>query len=117
MDAVNESDSSLTKKCLDLCHALAGQGKAIKFSLTIGSTFTFSLDSREGKKTFPTRKKKGPSTLRRNAKRRKDFLKKKSTSQSASASGPTRSQGCRYKAVNVMTVTFSREQGGILSQL
>ena len=86
MAAVNESDSSLANKCLDLCHALAGQGKAFRFSLTIGSTFTFSLDSREGKETpLPSRKKKSPSTLRRNAKRREDFLKKKSTSESASA--------------------------------
>ena len=84
---VNESDSSLTNKCLELCHALAGQGKDFKFSLTIGSTFTFSLDSREGKETPPTRKKKSPSSLRRNAKRREDFLKKKPTSESASATG------------------------------
>ena len=88
MAAVNESDSSLTNKCLDLCHALAGQGKAFRFSLTIGSTFTFSLDSREGKETpLPSRKKKSPSTLRRNAKRKEDFLKKKPTSESASTTG------------------------------
>ena len=87
MAAVNESDSSLTNKCLDLCHALAGQGKVFKFSLTIGSTFTFSLDSREDKEILPKRKRKSPSTLRRNAKRREDFLKKKSTSESASATG------------------------------
>ena len=85
MATVNESDSSLANKCLDLCLALAGQGKAFRFSLTIGSTFTFSLDSREGKETpLPSRKKKSPSTLRRNAKRKEDFLKKKSTSASAS---------------------------------
>ena len=84
MATVNESDSSLANKCLDLCLALAGQGKAFRFSLTIGSTFTFSLDSREGKETaLPSRKKKSPSTLRRNAKRKEDFLKKKSTSASA----------------------------------
>ena len=87
MAAVNESDSSLTNKCLDLCHALAGQGKVFKFSLTIGSTFTFSLDSREDKEILPKRKRKSPSTLRRNAKRKEDFLKKKSTSESASATG------------------------------
>ena len=87
MAAVNESDFSLTNKCLDLCHALAGQGKAFKFSLTIGSYFTFSLDSREGKEILPARKRKSPSTLRRNTKRREDFLKKKSTSESASATG------------------------------
>ena len=37
------------------------------------------------KEVLPTRKRKSPSTLRRNAKRREDFLKKKSTSESASA--------------------------------
>ena len=47
------------------------------------------LDSREGKIKTPltSRKKKSPSTLRRNAKRKEDFLKKKSTSDSASATG------------------------------
>ena len=85
MTAVSETDSSLTTKCLDFCQALAGQGKCFKFSITIGSTFTFSLDTRGGKETLPTRNKKSPSTLRRNAKRRKEFLSKKSTSESASA--------------------------------
>ena len=84
MAAVNESDSSLTNKCLDLCHALAGQGKVFKFSLTIGSTFTFSLDSRVGKATLPRKDKqrKSPSTLKRNAKRKEEFLAKKSASSS-----------------------------------
>ena len=85
MTAVSKTDSSLTTKCLDFCQALAGQGKCFKFSITIGSTFTFSLDTRGGKETLPTRNKKSPSTLRRNAKRRKEFLSKKSTSESASA--------------------------------
>ena len=87
MAAVNESDFPLVNKCLELCHALAGQGKVFKFSLTIGSSFTFFLDSREDKEVPPTRKRKSPSTLRRNAKRKEDFLKKKSTSDSASATG------------------------------
>ena len=89
MAAVNESDSTLANKCLDFCHALAGHGKVFKFSLTIGSTFTFSLDSREGKETLglPARKKKSPSTRRRDAKRKEDFLKKKSTSESAPVTG------------------------------
>ena len=85
MTAVSATDSSLTTQCLHFCQALAGQGKVFKFSLTIGSSFTFSLDTREGKATLPTRipKKKSPSTLKRNAKRREDFLAKKSTSQSS----------------------------------
>ena len=71
-------DSSLATKCMDFCHALANQGKEFKFSITIGSTFTFSLDTREDKETLPARRKKSPSTLKRNDKRRQEFLKKKS---------------------------------------
>ena len=87
MTAVSETDSSLTTKCLDFCQALAGQGKIFKFSITIGSTFSFSMDTRDGKEAHPKRSKKSPSTLRRNAKRRKEFLLKKSTSETASESG------------------------------
>jgi len=85
MTAVSMTYSSLTTQCLDFCQALVGQGKVFKFSITINSSFTFSLDTREGKATLPTRipKRKSPSTLKRNAKRREDFLAKKSTSQSS----------------------------------
>ena len=85
MTAVSETDSSLATQCLDFCQALARQGKVFQLSITIGSTFTFSLDTREGKETLPTRIKKrsSPSTLRRNANRRKEFLAKKATSESS----------------------------------
>ena len=73
-------NSVLATKCMDFRHALASQGKMFQFSLTIGTTFTFSLDTREGKETLPARNKKSPSTLKRNAKRRQEFLKKKSES-------------------------------------
>ena len=43
--AVGESDSSLAAKCLDLCQVLAGQGLAFNFSISIGSTFSFSLEA------------------------------------------------------------------------
>ena len=83
MTAVSESDSSLATQCLDFCQALARQGKDFKLSITIGSTFTFSLDTKEGKATLPARKRKSPSTLKRNANRREEFLAKKSTSESS----------------------------------
>ena len=67
MTAVNETDSSLTTKCLDFCQALVGQGKIFKFSISIGFTFTFSLDTRDGKETPPTRRRKSTSTLSRAA--------------------------------------------------
>ena len=86
MTALSEIDSSLTTQCLDFCQALAGQGKVFKFSLTIGSSFTFHLDTKEGKATLPSKipKRKSPSTIKRNAKRREEFLSKKSTSRSSS---------------------------------
>ena len=78
MSAVGEIDPNLATKCLDLCQALSSQGVAFNFSLSIGSTFSFSLDTR-GKASFSpgTKKKSSPSTLRRNARRRKEFLEKK----------------------------------------
>ena len=84
MAAVRENDSSLANKCLALCQALNNQGKAFKFSLTIGNTFSFSLDS--GERTVPIpkagKKRTSPSTRKRNARRRKQFLEKKSTPSS-----------------------------------
>ena len=80
----NGEDSTLAIKCMDFCHALASQGMAFSFSLSVGSDFSFSLDAREKKKaasvsTEEVRKKKlSPSKVRRNAKRRQEFLKRKS---------------------------------------
>ena len=78
MSAVGEDNSPLVTKCMDFCLALANQGEAFNFSLSIGSSFSFSLDTRskEIMKNIRT-KKPSPSTIRRNAKRRQDFLNKK----------------------------------------
>ena len=81
MTAVDESDSSLAAKCLDIYQVLAGQGLAFNFSLSIGSNFSFSLDAKGKGQALATqgktKKKKTLSTLRRNARRRSEFLKKK----------------------------------------
>ena len=64
---------------MDFCQALASQNKSFTFSLTIGSTFAFSLDTKES--CFPPAakavKRKSPSAIRRNTRRRAEFLKKK----------------------------------------
>ena len=81
---VNGVESSLVTKCLDFCQALSRQGKAFNFNLNVGSSFTFSLDTRV--KSIPpemVRKKLSPSSIRGDARRRE---KKRSTQQ-------------RYKAV------------------
>ena len=79
MDGKN---ASLTTQCLAFCQGLASQGQCFAFALTIGSTFSFSLDNRE-KTTFikeNKKKKPSPSTLIRNQKRREGFLKGNSES-------------------------------------
>ena len=43
MTAASELNSSLNSQCMDFCQALARQGLEFKFSVTIGSAFTFSL--------------------------------------------------------------------------
>ena len=74
----------LAIKCMDFCHALASQGMAFSFSLSVGSDFSFSLDAREKKQATPVltaeikKKKLSPSQLRRNARRRQEFLERKS---------------------------------------
>ena len=78
MAAVDEANSTLVSKCMDFCQALASQGQAFNFSLAIGPDFSFSLDTTRSKvtKESKTKKKASPSTLRRNAKRREEFVKK-----------------------------------------
>ena len=90
MTAVGDSDSSLAAKCLDLCQALAGQGLAFNFSLSIGSSFSLHARGRGQAlaNQSKTKKKKTPSTMRRNARRRTEFLKKK-LEDSGEPKGPT----------------------------
>ena len=80
MAETGEVDLSLAySKCMEFCQALATQGKAFHFSLNMGTNFSFSLDTRS-KALAPQpvlRKKESPSTRRRNAKRRMEFLNKK----------------------------------------
>ena len=58
MTAASELNSSLNSQCMDFCQALARQGLEFKFSVTIGSAFTFSLDARakEGRDAPPSRR-------------------------------------------------------------
>ena len=78
MATAGEADFSLASKCMDFCQALASQGLPFHFSLNMGPNFTFSLDTRGKAKAVPVVKKKvSPSTKRRNARRREEFLLKK----------------------------------------
>ena len=63
--------------------ALASQGLPFHFTLNMGPTFTYSLDTRgKAGATHVANKKASPSTQRRNARRREEFFLKKRQSLS-----------------------------------
>ena len=75
-----DSDSVL-HQCLAFSRDLAGNDKVFKFSFT-SNNFNFSFSTMEERKPSTMEKvlknkKLSPSTLRRNARRREEFLKKK----------------------------------------
>ena len=74
-----KEDAFLASQCLDFCQMLAGKSLSFSFSLTLGTSFSFSVDTMGKGDMVPQKKKKKPtpSTQRRNARRREEFLKKK----------------------------------------
>ena len=93
MAETGEVDLSLAySKCMEFCQALATQGKAFHFSLNMGANFSFSLDTRGEAALSSAKKKQTPSTLRRNARRREQFLQKKLASP-APVSNPVSEKG------------------------
>ena len=107
MAAVTEVGSTLLFKCLDFCQALSGKGQVFNFSVAIGPDFTFSLDTRSKAASPLTKKKASPSTLKRNARRREDYLKRKQNPSSVNsieevevAPNVLKCDQCDYKAVS-----------------
>ena len=87
MPPAEDANFVLTNKCLEFCQVLASQGQKFSFSLSIGSNFSFSLDTKEKYTSLDSRKvrtplqgvkkKLSPSQVRRNLKRKEEFLKGK----------------------------------------
>ena len=75
--AMSEDNSDLASQCMAFCQALASKGQTFSFSLNVGPSFTFSLDTRGNGSTTLSKKRKTPSTQRRNSRRRAEFLAKK----------------------------------------
>ena len=78
MSTAASGEDSMASKCLAFCQTLVSQGQVFNFSLSIGSDFTFSLDTRS--KAFESqvnKKKLSPSTVQRNTRRRAEYLAKK----------------------------------------
>ena len=74
---MGDEKSDLASQCMAFCQALASKGQIFSFTLKVGSSFTFSLDTRGNGTSSLTKKRKSPSTRRRNARRRAEFLAKK----------------------------------------
>ena len=81
-----DANPDLAFKCLELCQLLASQGQGFSLTVNVGSTFSFSLDSRKKDASMEThavqlkiveKKKLTPSQKRRNLLRREKFLKRK----------------------------------------
>ena len=79
MTSGNETHAALLSQCLDFCHTLSSKSLTFSFALALGNSFSFHLDTNgKGALTSKAKKKnKTPSALRRNARRRAEFLKKK----------------------------------------
>jgi len=78
-EKMTASEVDLLSKCLELSQALRSQGPSFKLSIKLGN-FSFSLDSKETtpKEVDKKKKKLSPSQIKRNLKRKEEFLKKKS---------------------------------------
>ena len=74
---MSEENSDLASQCMAFCQALASKGQTFSFTLNVGPSFTFSLDTRGDGSSTLAKKRKSPSTQRRNSRRRAEFLAKK----------------------------------------
>ena len=81
-----DANPDLALKCLELCQLLASQGQGFSLTVNVGSTFSFSLDSRKKDASLENlavqskmvrKKKLTPSQKRRNLLRKEKFLKRK----------------------------------------
>ena len=124
MTAVVDVDNSLASKCMVFCQALASQGQAFNFSLTVGPDFSFSLDTRSKAASPGMKKKASPSTLRRNAKRREEYLQQKRQPSSVKltegvevASNALSCDKCDYNAASEKGLRQHKRMKHGLSQL
>jgi len=79
---MNQLEADMMSKCLEFSQTLVNQRQAFNLSFTIG-IHSFSLDTRGSTTKVEDRKKLTPSQMRRNLKRREDFLKRKSEAKSS----------------------------------
>ena len=106
--AMGSGDPALVSKCLEFCQALTNKGQTFSFSLSIDSSFSFSLETRQtsAQDAVTRMKRASPSRLRRNQKRKEDFLKRKSENLSEEKSEAFKCDQCEnsYKSENGLKI-------------
>ena len=65
-------NSAIVDKCLDFCNGLVKSNKQFSFNLSLGKDINFKFQQKEPANGSWTRKKKSPSQLRREAKRKNE---------------------------------------------
>ena len=105
-----ERDSTLATKCPEISQALTNQKRTFTFTLNLGSSFSFSLDTRE-KSTHAevVKKKMSPFAVRRNTKRKEEFLKKKAeTLKKVDVNFEKETPETPFKVTNLEKETFTK---------
>ena len=104
--AVRGDDPALVTKCLDFCQALTNMGQTFSISLSIASSFSFSLDTRKTTAEGAVKRKKraSPSRLRRNQRRKEEFLKRKTEPPSEEEAFKLKECGKSYKSENGLKI-------------
>ena len=115
----------LVTQCMEFCQQLMTKETSFSFSLSLGSSFCFSLDTKESASLdskraassgLPgTRKKLSPSSLRRNIRRRQEFLLKKLGVDKSSADTAAAEKATAEKAdaKKVVTGNTAAEEAAI----
>ena len=99
-------------KCLEFCQALASKGQHFTLNLTLGTSLTVSLVTRENQPSrLVEKKRKSPSTLRRNLKRKEEFTRKKCSETMREPSEEETSLQEKSFKCDQCEQTFSTEQG------
>ena len=66
----SKMDSATVEKCLNFCHGLVKSNKQFSFRLSLGKEVSFNFENKELVNSSWNKKKKSPSQLRRESKRR-----------------------------------------------
>ena len=65
-------NSAIVDKCLNFCNGLVKSNKQVSFNLSLGKDINFNFQYKEPANGSWTRKKKSPSQMRREAKRKSE---------------------------------------------